>query len=93
LTKTIGERLGEDLNVGDQIVVVVSGHSSLFKWDHVGAISLIQTLSGVTSLVEVRSGPLEVDIVGLGDLQVVGGEIVLNGRVGFYNISAFTADV
>lgn len=92
LTKTIGHSLRDNLDVGDQVVVVVARHGSLLQRHQVGAIGLIETLTSVTSLVEVRTSPLEMDVIGLSDLEVVGGEIVLSGRVALHNVSTATTD-
>jgi len=92
LAETVSESLGEHLHVGDEIVVVVARHRTLLQRNHVGTISLVETLSGLTLLVEVRSGPLEVDVIRLRDLEVVGGEVILGGGVALHDVSTTTTD-
>lgn len=87
----------EDLGVVDEVGVVATRLSlglslSRLDGDHVGAISLVESVTGLVGGVVVRSSPLEVDVVSTGDLEVVGGEIVLNGGVALDNVSTASTD-
>lgn len=56
-------------------------------------ISLVSTLTGSTTLVEVATSPLEVDVVTLVDLQVIGGKVVLDRGVALNDVTTATTDV
>jgi hypothetical protein len=70
--------------------------------DPVVAVGAARAFTGVASLavasrvavvVRVGAGPLDVQAVAVGDGEVVGREIVLDGRVGLHNVAALAAHV
>jgi len=94
VSELVGGGGREELNVLKLSGVVGSGLVALLGQDRhqVGTISLILSVTSLTSGVVVRTSPLEVDIVSASDLEVVGGEIVLNAGVSLDNVSTASTD-
>lgn len=61
--------------------------------DEVVTISLVSTFTSSTTLVEIATSPLEVNVVTLVDLQVVGSKVVLSGGVALNDVTTTTTDV
>lgn len=92
--KLVGELGGEELNILDLVGVVGTSLGTTGGGDghKVAAIILIKTVTSLVGRVVVGTSPLEVDVVSTGDLERVGGEIVLASGVALDDVSTTTTN-
>lgn len=92
--KLVGKLGGEELDILDLVGVVSASLGTTGGGDgnKVGTIILIKTVTSLVGRVVVGTSPLEVDVVSTGDLEGVGGEIVLTAGVALDDVSTTTTD-